>query len=117
MKGMGERIIQMRKQKELSQQDLAKLAEVHFTNVGKYEREEAVPSADVLNRIAKSLDVTTDFLLNGTMQDKAKNTIKDDELLIQFKKVEQLPNDKKKLVKEFLDAFIFKATIQQQLMK
>jgi hypothetical protein len=33
--------------------------------------------------------------------------------LIQFKKVEQLPQDKKKLVKEFLDAFIFKANVQQ----
>ena len=33
-----------------------------------------------------------------------------------FKKTEQLPNDKKKLVKEFLDAFIFKASVHQQLM-
>lgn len=117
MKGMGERIINVRKQKELSQQDLAKVVKVHFTNIGKYERDEAIPSADVLNRIAKALDVTTDFLLNGTLHDKAKNTIKDDELLMQFKKVEQLPNDKKKLVKEFLDAFIFKASVQQQLVK
>jgi len=31
-----------------------------------------------------------------------------DELLMQFKKVEKLPGDKKKLVKEFLDAFLFK---------
>ena len=117
MKGMGERIIAARKEKDFSQQDLAKLAKVHFSNIGKYEREEAIPSADVLNRIAKAIDVTTDFLLNGTLQDKAKNTIKDDELLMQFKKVEQLPNDKKKLVKEFLDAFIFNASVQQQLVK
>jgi len=114
MKGMGERIIAARKRNNLSQQDLAKLAKVHFSNIGKYEREEAIPSADVLNRIAKGLDVTTDFLLNGTLQDKAKNTIKDDELLTLFKKAEQLPNDKKKLVKEFLDAFLFKASVQQQ---
>jgi transcriptional regulator with XRE-family HTH domain len=117
MKGMGERLINGRKQKELSQQELAKLAKVHFTNIGKYEREEAIPSADVLNRIAKVLEVTTDFLLNGTLNDKAKNAIKDDELLIQFKKVEQLPNDKKKLIKEFLDAFLFKDSVQQQLHK
>lgn len=117
MKGSGERIIQARKQKELSQQELAKLVKVHFTNIGKYEREEAIPSADVLNRIAKALDVTTDFLLNGTLQDKARNTVKDDDLLLLFKKVEQLPNDKKKLVKEFLDAFVFKASVQQQFSK
>jgi transcriptional regulator with XRE-family HTH domain len=117
MKGMGERIIIARKKMGYSQQDLAKVVKVHFTNIGKYEREEAIPSADVLNRIAKAMDVNTDFLLNGTMQDKAKNNIKDDELLMQFKKVELLPNDKKKLIKEFLDAFLFKDSIQQQFNK
>jgi len=115
MKDFGARLLAARKAKELSQQDLAKLAKVHFTNLGKYEREESVPSADVLNRIAKVLDVTTDFLLNGTMNDKAKNAITDDDLLNQFKKVELLPKDKKKLVKEFLDAFILKTDLQKQL--
>jgi transcriptional regulator with XRE-family HTH domain len=113
MKHFGERLLNARKETGMSQQELAKLVKVHFTNIGKYEREDAMPSADVLNRIAKSLDVSPDFLLNGNMDDKAKNTIKDNELLLQFKKVEQLPNDKKKLVKEFLDAFIFKANVQQ----
>lgn len=113
MKGLGNRLSEVRKIKGLSQQELAKLAKVHFTNVSKYERDETIPSADVLNRIAKVLEVTNDFLLNGNLNDKARNTIKDDELLIQFKRVEQLPQDKKKLVKEFLDAFIFKANVQQ----
>jgi Fe-S cluster biosynthesis and repair protein YggX len=42
--------------------------------------------------------------------------ISDQELLIQFKKVEQLPEKKKQLVKEFLDAFLFKDNIKNQLM-
>lgn len=117
MKGAGERIISARKIKGLSQQDLAKVVKIHFTNIGKYEREEAIPSADVLNRIAKALDISTDFILNGTLQDKAKSTIQDDDLLMQFKKVEQLPSDKKKLIKEFLDAFLFKDSVQQQFTK
>lgn len=37
------------------------------------------------------------------------------ELLIQFRKVEQMPINKKKLVIEFLDAFIFKNDLQKQL--
>jgi len=113
MENFGERLLTARKDKAISQQELAKLAKVHFTNIGKYEREDAMPSADVLNRIAKALEVSPDFLLNGNMDDRARNTIKDSELLLQFKKVEQLPNDKKLLVKEFLDAFIFKANVQQ----
>ncbi len=88
---------------------------MHFTNVGKYERAEAVPAANILNRIAKALDITTDYLLNGTMQDKSADAISDEELHSQFRKIEQLPPGKKKLVKEFLDAFIFKADLQKQL--
>ena len=110
-----DRLLEARKKKGISQQELAKLAKVHFTNVGKYERGESVPAADILNRIAKALEVTTDYLLNGTLQDKSADAISDEELLLQFRKVEQLPASKKKLVKEFLDAFIFKSDLQKQL--
>ena len=37
------------------------------------------------------------------------------ELLLQFEKIEKLPEAKKQLVKEFLDAFILKSNLQQQL--
>ncbi len=110
-----DRLLEARKKKGISQQELAKLAKVHFTNVGKYERGESVPAADILNRIAKALEVITDYLLNGTLQDKSADAISDEELLLQFRKVEQLPANKKKLVKEFLDAFIFKSDLQKQL--
>jgi hypothetical protein len=39
----------------------------------------------------------------------------DEELLSQFIKIERLPANKKKLVKEFLDAFIFKSDFKKQL--
>jgi len=115
MTDLATRLLEVRKQRALSQQQVAELAGVHFTNVGKYERAEAVPSADVFNRIAKALEVSPDYLLNGTIQDKAKNNIQDMELLLQFEKVEKLPDNKKHLVKEFLDAFILKANLQKQL--
>ena len=52
----------------------------------------------------------------GAMQDKSADAISDEELLSQFRKIEKLPDDKKKLVKEFLDAFIFKAYLQKQVV-
>lgn len=115
MSDLAKRLLEIRKEKKLSQQQLAEIAGVHFTNVGKYERSEAVPSADVFNRIAKALEVSPDYLLNGTIQDKAKNNIKDIDLLIQFEKVEKLSDNNKLLIKEFLDAFLFKADIQSKL--
>jgi len=57
-----------------------------------------------------------DFLIFGTSEEKAQNALQDAELIMQFKKVEKLPGDKKKLVKEFLDAFLFKDSVQKQLV-
>lgn len=112
---LAERLKNARKNKSLSQQELAKASDVHYSNIGRYERSDAKPSAEVLNRIAQALEISPDFLINGTLQDKAENTISDTELLNQFRKVENLPEDKKILVKEFLDAFLFKEQVQQQL--
>lgn len=101
-----------RKNKNMSQQNLAEIAKVHYTNIGKYERNEAVPSSAVLNRIAQALELSSDYLMNVTIGDKAYNEIKEQELLIQFKKIDKMPEDKKSLLKEFLDSFIFKTTVQ-----
>src|SRR6056297_3748382 len=112
MSSLANRIKEGRKNKKLSQQKLAEIANVHYTNIGKYERGEAVPSSAVLNRIAQALELSPDFLMNGTIEDKAANEIHDQELLIQFKKIDKMPEDKKSLLKEFLDSFIFKTTVQ-----
>lgn len=112
---LAERLKEIRKAKKLSQQELADFAQVHYTNIGRYERGEANPSSSVLNRIAQALDVSPDYLINGTLENKAENTISDLELLNQFRRVEKLPDEKKKLIKEFLDAFLLKDNLQQQL--
>jgi hypothetical protein len=69
----------------------------------------------LLNCIARALEVSPDFLMNGTIDDKAESSLSDNDLLNQFRRVEKLPEDKKRLVKEFLDAFLFKDNIQQQI--
>ena len=60
---------------------------------------DARPSAEVLNRIARALDTSPDYLINGTVQDRAEYMISDNELQIMFRKAERLPEDKKRLKK------------------
>ena len=45
-----DRILEVRKKRGISQQGLGKAAEVHFTNVGKYECGESVPFFNIINR-------------------------------------------------------------------
>lgn len=110
----GERLKQARTSKGLSQTELGKLAGIHYTQVGRYESKGAQPSAEVLSRIASALGTSSDFLMSGSTEEQANNTLEDKDLLKQFQKVEQLPSDKKNIVKELLDAFLLKCDIQKK---
>lgn len=116
MVGLIKRLLSARKQKELSQQEQAKMAIVHFTNVGKNERGEAVLSAAILNRTAEEFDVSNHFLLSGTAIQQAENSLQDAEQLMQFQKVEQLSDNKEQLVKEYLDFILLKDNLKKLLM-
>ena len=108
-------IKQARKQNGYSQKELAELVGVHVTNISRYERGENRPTAEVLSRLADVLGVSLDFLMSGSVDQAASNSISDKELLQQFRRVEKLPQEKKHLIKEFLDAFLLKNELQQKL--
>lgn len=72
--------------------------------------------ADVLSKMAKVFGVSIDYLVNGTIQNKAEEVIDDNLLLKQFKAVEQMKKEDKTVISKLIDAFILKANIKKQLM-
>jgi transcriptional regulator with XRE-family HTH domain len=111
--GFSERLKQLRKQRDLSQAQLAKAVGVHQNHIGRYERGESQPSADALRRLAEALTVTTDYLIEGMSDEGANSRFEDRELLRQFQEVERLPSADKLLVKSFLDALLFKRKVEE----
>lgn len=59
-----DKITQLRKSKNWSQTDLAKAIEASREAIGKYERNEVVPSVEVAKKIADIFDDTLDYLVN-----------------------------------------------------
>jgi len=112
----GERLRELRTKHKWSRSRLAEEAGVHHSQIGRYETKGALPSAEVLSKLAAALSVSADYLASGTLNEQASERLQDAELLQQFHKVEQLPNDQKKIVKELLDAFLLKHDIQARLM-
>lgn len=108
-----ERLKKARIEKGYSKSDLAKEINVHYSQIGRYEEKGAQPSADILAKLANALEVTSDFLMNGTSEDLADSSLTDKELLNQFKMIEKMTEEKKSVVKIFLDAFITKDKIKQ----
>lgn len=107
------RLRRLRKEKELSQTDLGKLADLHYTHIGRYERGESFPTADSLGRLADALGVSADYLLHGNTTDAAKADFNDRELLLMFQEIESLPHEDKEFIKRVVDALLTKKKIQK----
>lgn len=60
----GDRLRRIREKRGLSQRELARLCHIGEMQIYRYENGKGEPSADFLARIARQLDVSTDYLLN-----------------------------------------------------
>ena len=58
----GATVSELRKQKGISQTDLANQLGIHKNVLGRYERNEVFPSIEIARKIADILDVSLDFL-------------------------------------------------------
>lgn len=109
---LGEKIRKLRKAKDISQEQLAEILEVHITNIGRYETNKQLPSADTIRKLAEYFDITSDYLLFDEPKNVSTTKIKDRELLNQFEKIEEMQADDKRAIKIILDAMIAKQKIK-----
>jgi len=68
-----ERVSLLLSQKQLSQKELAIRAGVTESAMSYYVKGERTPRGEVLSRIAKALDSTTDYLLGNTLEVSTEN--------------------------------------------
>lgn len=68
-----ENLLYLRKQKGLSQEDLAMSLHVVRQTISKWEKGLSVPDADMLIRLASILDVSVSVLLGENMQEEASS--------------------------------------------
>jgi transcriptional regulator with XRE-family HTH domain len=59
----GKRLAKVRESRGLTQQELADLAQMSKSQLGRYETNKSDPSADAISRIAKALGISSDYLL------------------------------------------------------
>ena len=83
---LAEKIKQLRKNRNWSQEKLAKKINLQRKQIVLYEKGESNPSIETLYNLAIAFNVTTDFLLFDTeKQFNERLGIKDEELFIYFK--------------------------------
>ena len=77
MKSIGETIASLRKEKGMTQSELADKMNVTDKAVSKWERDLSCPDINTISKLADILDVSVEELLKAKKQDKSDNKIKD----------------------------------------
>jgi transcriptional regulator with XRE-family HTH domain len=111
----GKRLTAAREAKELTKEKLGKIVGIHHSQIGRYEKGEASPSAEVLKKMANALNVSTDYLMNRSVSDLAAENIQDKTLINQFNRIIELADDNKTVVSKLIDAFLFQQEMKQKL--
>lgn len=117
MEDFGVRLKGLRAISKLSQEDMAKAIGVHVTHLSRYERSLSMPSLEVAEKIASTLDISLDELVYGDKGKMAEDSIDDRELLSLFNKTQKLSDQSKQTVKDLLSAFLLKKDLQQELAR
>lgn len=98
-----DRLAALRKDKALTQKELAEMVGLNQAQIHRYEKGAAEPSMSALKRLALALAVTTDELV---FEEDERGP--DDELRLQFEAVSRFDPEEKKTAKEVLDSLILK---------
>lgn len=65
--------------------------------------------------MANALDISADYLMNGTTSDLAAENIADKTLINQFNRISELSAENKNVVSKLIDAFLFQQEMKQKL--
>lgn len=100
---IGARLIALRKEKGLTQQEMADKIGLHVNQIRRYESGSAQPSLEALKKIAVTMSVTIDSLVFGPGERGPE-----EDLRLQFEAVSQMPEEEKKIIKALLEGMIVK---------
>lgn len=103
-----DRLIELRRERNLTQQEMADAIGVHVNQIRRYEAGTTQPSLDVLKKLAVSMNVTIDSLVFGEGERDPS-----DDLRLQFEAVSKMPEEERKIVKALLEGMIVKYQTKQ----
>jgi transcriptional regulator with XRE-family HTH domain len=112
-KAFGNRLKQLRKNKDWTQKDLAAKLGIRFGQLNKYECGLNAPPMEKLVQMAELLDVTMDYLLTGDGADD--RPLHNTRLLERFHAIEEFEPDDRETIIKLIDAMIVKHRVEGAL--
>ena len=98
-----DRLAILRKEKKLTQKDLATIVGVHVTQLRRYEAGTSQPTLEVLRKLAIALRISADKLLFDSNERGP-----DDDLRLHFEAAARLDFQEKEMLKNLLEGMLLK---------
>lgn len=101
---IGQTIRDLRKQKRMSQTELAKIIHVSQQTVTAWETGKAEPSSSAVSNLADYFNVTTDYLLGRPEKKKEKQNVEltDDDIIMTYQGKE-LSDEDREIIKRLMN--------------
>jgi transcriptional regulator with XRE-family HTH domain len=112
MLDLGNKIIQLRKQKNWSQDELSTAIGSSRAMIGKYERNENLPSIEMALSMSKAFGVTVDFLLG-----EGEYAAYDKDTMDRLKNIQKMDADTKGILFNVIDTYIQNFKTKQAFAK
>jgi transcriptional regulator with XRE-family HTH domain len=98
-----QRLVELRKARNLTQAGLSELAGVHLTQIQRYESGASQPTLEIIKNLAIGLSVSADLLLFD-QEERGP----DDKLRLHFEAVRQFDEEDRHIIEGLLEAMILK---------
>src|SRR5689334_11730825 len=97
----GIKVAQLRKEKDMSRDELGGKVGTSGAIVGRYERGDMKPSIEIAAKIAEALDVSLDYLMG-----LASDQIKDKKMVNRLEDIKKLPEKEREKIFDYIDLVI-----------
>jgi transcriptional regulator with XRE-family HTH domain len=98
---IGSKIVTLRKARSWSQGDLAQQIEASREIIGKYERNENLPSIEMVAKMARAFGVTVDFLIG-----EGENASYEKETVERINDIQKMDADTQSVLFNVIDTYI-----------
>lgn len=112
---LGQRIKQLRREREITQQEFGKKIGCHLQSVVRYEKDLVYPTADILQKMAEVFNVSIDYIVLGD-SDSTAIRVQNKELFKRFQQLDRMSPDEIKDLMGVMDVYIQKNTAKEALV-
>lgn len=100
---IGKRIRKIRTEKNMTQNQLAKICDISLSALNKYERNERIPKIDTLEKIAEGLEVQLNYLVGRSQYQRFDSQLMESDISNLIKKIEKKDAYISKLIRNIVD--------------